>query len=61
MMYPRLELLRDLLSEHGSIWFAIDDNERHYLKVMMDDASIKTAKFEPRGGIGFGTICIGVP
>src|ERR1035437_5052395 len=37
MMYPRLELLRDLLSEQGSIWVTIDDNEAHYLKVVMDE------------------------
>jgi adenine-specific DNA-methyltransferase len=37
MMLPRLELLRDLLSEDGSIWVSIDDNEAHYLKVMMDE------------------------
>lgn len=37
MMYPRLELLRDLLAEDGSIWVTIDDNEAHYLKVMMDE------------------------
>ncbi|WP_026603652.1 site-specific DNA-methyltransferase [Methylomonas sp. 11b] len=37
MMYPRLELLRELLSEDGSIWVSIDDNEAHYLKVMMDE------------------------
>ena len=37
MMYPRLELLRELLSEDGSIWVSIDDNEGHYLKVVMDE------------------------
>lgn len=37
MMYPRLELLRELLAEDGSIWVSIDDNEAHYLKVMMDE------------------------
>lgn len=37
MMYPRLVLLRDLLAENGSIWVTIDDNESHYLKVMMDE------------------------
>lgn len=37
MMYPRLELLRELLSEDGSIWVNIDDNEAHYLKVIMDE------------------------
>ena len=37
MMYPRLELLCKLLSEDGSIWVSIDDNEGHYLKVIMDE------------------------
>src|SRR3990170_267975 len=37
MMYPRLELLRELLSEDGSIWVSIDDNEGHYLKTIMDE------------------------
>lgn len=37
MMYPRLELLRELLSEDGSIWVTIDDNEGQYLKVLMDE------------------------
>ena len=35
-IWPRLELLRDLLAEDGSIWVSIDDNEAHYLKVIMD-------------------------
>lgn len=37
MMYPRLELLRDLLSEEGSLWMTVDDNEAHYAKVLMDE------------------------
>jgi adenine-specific DNA-methyltransferase len=37
MMYPRLELLREFLSEDGSIWVSIDDREGHYLKVIMDE------------------------
>jgi adenine-specific DNA-methyltransferase len=37
MIYPRLVLLRDLLAEDGSIWVSIDDNEGHYLKVIMDE------------------------
>lgn len=37
MMYPRLVLLRELLHESGSIWVTIDDNEGHYLKVLMDE------------------------
>ncbi len=37
LMWPRLELLRDLLAEDGSIWVSIDDHEAHYLKVVMDE------------------------
>ena len=37
MVWPRLELLRELLSEDGSIWVSIDDTESHYLKVVMDE------------------------
>jgi len=37
MIYPRLALLRDLLAEDGSIWVSIDDNEAHYLRVLMDE------------------------
>lgn len=37
MIYPRLVLLRELLAEEGSIWVSIDDNEGHYLKVVMDE------------------------
>ena len=37
MMYPRLELLRQLLHRDGSIWVTIDDNEGHYLKAEMDE------------------------
>ena len=37
MMWPRLELLHDLLAEDGSIWVSIDDHEGHYLKVVMDE------------------------
>ena len=37
MMLPRLQLLRELLTDDGSIWVTIDDNEGHYLKVLMDE------------------------
>lgn len=37
MMYPRLVLLRQLLATDGSIWVTVDDNEAHYLKVLMDE------------------------
>ena len=37
LMKDRLEILRALLSEDGSIWISIDDNEVHYLKVLCDE------------------------
>lgn len=37
MMRDRLEILRRLLAEDGSIWINIDDNETHYLKVLCDE------------------------
>ena len=37
MIYPRLELLSELLKEDGSIWISVDDNEAHYLKVIGDE------------------------
>ena len=37
MMWPRLELLQQLLTEDGSIWVSIDDREGHYLKIIMDE------------------------
>lgn len=37
LMRDRLELLRTLMSEDGSIWITVDDNESHYLKVLCDE------------------------
>lgn len=37
LIRDRLEILRKLLSEDGSIWITIDDNEAHYLKVLCDE------------------------
>ncbi|AWB47886.1 site-specific DNA-methyltransferase [Gemmobacter aquarius] len=37
MMRDRLEILRNLLSDDGSIWITIDDNEAHYLKIICDE------------------------
>ena len=37
MIYPRLELLKQFMSENGSIWISIDDDEGHYLKVICDE------------------------
>ncbi|MFZ2493212.1 MAG: site-specific DNA-methyltransferase [Thermoanaerobaculia bacterium] len=37
LMRDRLELLRRTLRNDGSIWINIDDNEGHYLKVLLDE------------------------
>jgi adenine-specific DNA-methyltransferase len=37
LMRDRLELIRRLLSDDGSLWITIDDNEAHYLKVLCDE------------------------
>ena len=37
MMYPRLKLLHELLSETGSFWMTLDDNEVHRARMVMDD------------------------
>lgn len=37
IIYPRLELIRELLSEDGSLWITIDDLQAHYLKVICDE------------------------
>jgi adenine-specific DNA-methyltransferase len=37
MIRERLELLRQLLSDDGSIWITIDDNEMPYLRIICDE------------------------
>jgi adenine-specific DNA-methyltransferase len=37
LMRDRLEVIKRLLSEDGSLWITIDDNEAHYLKVLCDE------------------------
>ena len=37
MMYPRLDLLRELLAEDGVIFIQIDDDEQAYLKILLDE------------------------
>jgi adenine-specific DNA-methyltransferase len=37
MMYPRLVLARNLLTQDGAIFVSIDDNEVHNLRLMMDE------------------------
>jgi adenine-specific DNA-methyltransferase len=42
MMYPRLEMLRDLLSNDGSIWVSMDDNEEPYIRILLDEIFLAT-------------------
>lgn len=37
MMRDRLEIIRNLLADEGSLWISIDDNECHYLKILCDE------------------------
>ena len=37
MMWPRLQLLKELLADDGVIFISIDDNEQHHLRMLMDD------------------------
>jgi adenine-specific DNA-methyltransferase len=37
MMYPRLKLLHELLSENSSFWMTIDDNEVHHARAILDE------------------------
>lgn len=37
MMWPRLNLLRELLADTGTIWITLDDNEAHRARVLLDE------------------------
>ena len=37
MLWPRLHILKDLLSDDGVIFVSIDDNEQHHLRMLMDE------------------------
>ena len=37
MMWPRLHLLKELLSDDGVIFISIDDGEQHHLRMLMDE------------------------
>jgi DNA modification methylase len=37
MMYPRLQLLKELLRDDGVIFISIDDNEAQHLRMLMDE------------------------
>lgn len=54
-MDQRLRLLRELLHDSGTIWVTMDDNEGHYLRVLLDeifgeDQCISHLIWETRGG-----------
>ncbi|HEK1082669.1 TPA: site-specific DNA-methyltransferase [Proteus mirabilis] len=56
MMWPRVSLLRELLSEYGAIFITIDDNEFNHLKILCDEVfgesnfiSTIATKANPRG------------
>jgi adenine-specific DNA-methyltransferase len=61
LMRPRLELLKNLLTEDGSIFVQIDYNEHAYLKVLMDEIfgrknflTMITCKVKAPSGIASG-------
>ncbi|TCX53599.1 site-specific DNA-methyltransferase [Dehalobacter sp. 14DCB1] len=59
LMYNRLEILKNLLSEDGTIWISVDDSEVHYLKVMCDevfgrDNFLADIAYERSGSAGIG-------
>ncbi len=37
MMWPRLQLLRELLADDGVIFISCDDNEQHHLRMIMNE------------------------
>ena len=50
MMWPRLNLLHDLLAEDGAIFVSIDDNEVHRLRRSWMNSSAKTTSIAPASG-----------
>lgn len=53
MMKPRLLLARDLLKDDGFVFVSIDDNEVHYLRILMDEVfgeeNFRNCIVTPRG------------
>ena len=37
LMKARLEILKNLLADNGSIWISLDDNEQAYCKILCDE------------------------
>ena len=44
MMWPRLRLLHELLSDKGTIWITLDSNEVHRAKLMLD--TVKSVRLQ---------------
>ncbi|MCE4313358.1 site-specific DNA-methyltransferase, partial [Xanthomonas hortorum pv. vitians] len=44
MMYPSIELTRELLSEDGTLFVHIDDNELAYLTVILDEVMVSASR-----------------
>jgi adenine-specific DNA-methyltransferase len=42
LIRDRLEIIRRLMADDGSLWITIDDNEAHYLKVLCDEVFGRT-------------------
>lgn len=59
LMYKRLNILKNLLTDDGTIWISIDDSEVHYLKVMCDEIFgrnnfLADIAYERSGAAGIG-------
>ena len=57
MMWPRLHLLHELLTEDGAIFISIDDNEVHRLRLLMDEVFgeqnfVECLIWKKKGGAG---------
>jgi adenine-specific DNA-methyltransferase len=37
IIFPRIQTLKELLSDDGSIWVTLDDHEAHYIKIILDE------------------------
>jgi len=42
LIRDRLEIIHRLMSDDGSLWITIDDNEAHYLKIICDEIFRRT-------------------
>ncbi|ANU08702.1 site-specific DNA-methyltransferase [Paraurantiacibacter namhicola] len=65
MMFPRIELLRDLLKDDGALFVHLDDNELDYAKVILDeifgrDNFVSRISIKARSPSAFSTVNPGV-